>query len=386
MSAVQSASAGGTPSPWRLVNLALGIAALVKLASEFHLVAPLVPSRWLLAPWLTNASMTAVPTFAALLAKIGINLWLPASIFMVIFWLAGLHRKLGAPRVRFASAVLTLGWVIVFAAASAPLLARSQGAFAAVVVLAMFLAPAYAALGIALVVAAAVELAVMLRHSGSTQSRASVALLSWAVLPPLLSVVPMVLAPSNPIVESARENNEFASLCKDVGVQLTARPVAPVRSLAYDWDRQRFSERPFWDFVELDGKGQIQSYGSGPISLGAAGQQKKPTFEFTERPVGDRPGFPYAHFPVPNTGQAYGVKTLSADVLAFLDVDKPEELKKAPVQQGAVRYRLTLTDRRSGEILGVYTYVVDMVNKRACGTNMANAISQDAFIYDAINR
>jgi hypothetical protein len=210
--------------------------------------------------------------------------------------------------------------------------------------------------------------------------------LSWAVLPPLLSVVPMLLAPSNPIAESARENNEFASLCKDVGVQLAARPAVPVRSLAYDWDRQRLSERPFLDYFELDGKGQIQSYGSGPINLSSAGQHKKPTFEFTERPVGDRPGFPYAHFPVSGAGQAYGVKTLSADVLAFLDVDKPEELKKAPVQQGAVRYRLTLTDRRSGERLGVYTYVVDLVNKRACGTNIANAISQDAFIYDAINQ
>ena len=82
----------------------------------------------------------------------------------------------------------------------------------------------------------------------------------------------------------------------------------------------------------------------------------------------------------------YGVESLSADVLAYLDVDKPDEIRKAPINQGAIRYQLTLSDRRSGAILGVQTFVVDRINNRACGANVDKNISQEAFIYDAINR
>lgn len=78
--------------------------------------------------------------------------------------------------------------------------------------------------------------------------------------------------------------------------------------------------------------------------------------------------------------------TLSADVLLYFDANRPEEMRKATLYEGAVRYELTLTDRRSGAILGVQSYVVDRINGRACGTNVDGNISQDAFIYDAIHR
>jgi hypothetical protein len=69
-----------------------------------------------------------------------------------------------------------------------------------------------------------------------------------------------------------------------------------------------------------------------------------------------------------------------------MDVDRPEELHRAEGKQGLVRYELTSKDRRSGEIIGVRTYVLDRVNGRACGANASGIISQGEFIYDAIHR
>lgn len=201
-------------------------------------------------------------------------------------------------------------------------------------------------------------------------------------------------APNDPIALYTRETAEFSTLCKDVGVKLMEKPVVPVRSLAYDWDPQRMIGRPFVDRIEMDSNGRIGVIG-GFSKPNSAEAQKKIPFEFTESrrdPVRAgaatvNPSAPYYHFPdFSSTQPYYGVEKLSADVLAYLDIDKPDEMRKAPIRQGAVRYQLTLTDRRSGAVLGVQTYVVDRINNRACGANVDNTISQAAFIYDAIHR
>ena len=75
----QPEQVGPMPSSWRLVNLALGLAALLSFAGASGLLPSLVLSRWLLAPWFTTSSTAAVSSFAVLVARIGINLWLPAS-------------------------------------------------------------------------------------------------------------------------------------------------------------------------------------------------------------------------------------------------------------------------------------------------------------------
>jgi hypothetical protein len=139
----------------------------------------------------------------------------------------------------------------------------------------------------------------------------------------------------------------------------------------------------------VNSRGSISAYGDFPRP-NSAEAKKKLSFEFTEsrRDAGRsgaatiNPNATYYHFPESSSKQPfYGVDSLSADVLAFFDFNKLDEQRKAPV-----RYQLTLTDRRSGAVLGVQTYVVDEVNKRACGANIVNTISQAAFIYDAINR
>ncbi len=197
-------------------------------------------------------------------------------------------------------------------------------------------------------------------------------------------------APNDPLKLLNHETSEYISLCKEAGVKLLEKPVAPVRSIAYDFDPKRISGWSGASRVEVDEDGRTLRFGG--FSKLNAEKIKLASFEFTERRNGDgagratiNPSAPYCHFPS-NKKPYHGVEDLSADVLAFLDVDKPDEYKKAPISQGAIRYQITLTDRRSNSILGEQVFVVDRLNHRACGVNVANVISPSAFIFDAINR
>jgi hypothetical protein len=198
-------------------------------------------------------------------------------------------------------------------------------------------------------------------------------------------------APNDPIKLLARETPEFKALCRDVGVKLLKKPAAPVRSIAFDVDPKRISGWSGASRIEVDEDGRTLRFG-GFSKRNSTEATKVARFEFTERRAGDgagaatiNPSAPYYRFPAAQ--QPYhGVNELSADVLAFLDVDKPDEYRKAPIKQGAIRYRITLTDRRSGAVLGVQTYAVDQLNHRACGVNVDNVISPSAFIFDAINQ
>lgn len=198
-------------------------------------------------------------------------------------------------------------------------------------------------------------------------------------------------APNDPVKLLSHETPEFTALCKDVGVKLLAKPVAPVRSIAYDFDPKRISRWLDYWRVEVDEDGRTLGFG-GFSKRNSTEATKVARFEFTERRAGDgagaatiNPSAPYYRFPVAQQPY-YGVDELGADVWAVLDVDKPDEYRKAPIRQGAIRYQITLTDRRSGAVLGVQTYVVDRLNHRACGVNVDSVISPSAFIFDAINR
>jgi hypothetical protein len=181
-----------------------------------------------------------------MIARIGIDLWLPASILMAIFYLTGLHRKLGAPQGRLTSIGLGFLWIAHIIASFIPVLIGNHGeATGAVMLVAgMFLAPVYLAVVAAGVVAALHELVSLTGYRDLTPSRVPLTLLAWAVVPPLLSVIPLLLAPSNPLAQTLREAATFNRMCKDVGVRLLNKPAGPVRSIAYDWDPERLSGRP----------------------------------------------------------------------------------------------------------------------------------------------
>lgn len=198
-------------------------------------------------------------------------------------------------------------------------------------------------------------------------------------------------APNDPIKLLSHETPEFIALCKGVGVKLFEKPAAPVRSIAYDVDPKRVSGWSGASRVEVDEDGRTLGFG-GFSKRNSTEATKEASFEFTERRSGDgagsatiNPTAPYYRFPAAQQPY-YGVNELGADVRAVLDVDKPDEFRKAPIHQGAIRYQITLTDRRSGALLGVQTYVVDRLNHRACGVNVDRVISPSAFIFDAINQ
>lgn len=213
-------------------------------------------------------------------------------------------------------------------------------------------------------------------------------------IPPFLAfhrVESFKYAPNDPAKLLNHETPEFKELCKDVGVKLFEKPVAPVRSIAYDFDPKRISRWLDYWRVEVDEDGRTLGFG-GFSKRNSIEATKEVSFEFTERRAGDgagsatiNPTAPYYRFPAARQPY-YGVNELGADVRAVLDVDKPDEYRKAPIKQGAIRYQITLTDRRSGALLGVQTYVVDRLNHRACGVNVDGVISTTAFIFDAISQ
>ena len=383
-------------SSWRLVNLALGLAAVLSFAGASGFVPLIVPARWLLAPWFSPGAMASVPTLTILAARIGVNLWLIASVFMLLFWFLGLHRSATAPKSRWASIGLTLAWSGSIAFTFVPaMVGRGEAAGALMFVAGIILAPVYLVLTVIALASATIELRALFRHRESALQRVPAALLTWAIAPPVLSVLPLLFAPSNPLGTTSRASAQFAALCKDVGVRLMDEPAGPVRSIAYDWDSTQMRGWPMMvTRIEMDAQGKIVSYGGFP-ARDSDENKKKIDLEFTEsRPDPNssgratiNPNAPYYRFPAYRTGQPYhGVAALSADVLAFVKADNSDELRKAPRDQGAVRYVVTLTDRRSGASLGMHTFVVDQVNKRACGANVGNVISQNAFIFDAVNR
>lgn len=387
-------------SVWRLVNLALGLAALLSFVGAASGSSVLVPSRWILAPWFSASSMATVPDWIKFVVRIGVNLWLPASVLMILFALLGFHRKLDAPKSRFVGLRLACSWVahIVLSAGMFVLSNRyggSEASGAIGLVVGLVMLPIYFLLGALTFTAAASEIGAMWQFDDPSRARVPVALLSWATLPPAVSVLPLLLAPSNPLALTAQENAEYAQLCSTTGVRLMAKPAGSVRSIAYDWDPARYH----YDVFEyrLDPQGRLNySHVDRASSREVEAKKFLHKLDFRESRQSDychaqsEPRMPYAHCPIwygrpPPNAKYYAIDTFTADVLVYFDVNTADYLNNT-VNHGPIKFTIKLTDRRSGEQLGEMSYVVDRVNKRACGANVGTIISPEAFYYDATHR
>ncbi len=390
------------PSSWRLINLALASSSFLSLAGSLANLPLLKPSHWLLSQWHSQSSMNAVSPIASWAIHIGVDLFLPASVLIVVFLSMGSHRKLGVPEVKYTTVGLTLAWVIwlVFQVVTLFITnkyGRGENAALVMFVMGMYVAPLAGPFVLILILWSLLlswkEYKALYMHHVLSSPYIPVSLILWSIIPPVLLAIPALFDTSNPLIRTDKQNEFFSTQCQGVGVRLEERPIIPVRSLAYDWNPKKLSGRPAVERIEMDRWGRIRIFGGFP-KQNSEEQQQKPVFEFTEsRTPGHfgraavNPNAPYYHFPNINTNQPYyGVNTLSADVVAFIDVSKPEQLQKTFSQQGAVRYTITLTDQRTLQVLGVQNYVVDHMNKLACGANIGHTISQSVFIYDAINR
>ncbi len=387
-------------SPRRLLNLALGCSAVMSFAGAIGGPSWLAPGRWILAPWFSPASLETVPGAIKFMTKIGINLWLPASVLLLLFVLLGFHRKLDAPRPKRAALGLALAWIayIALTAFSFVLDAQvggSDAAGAVGLIAGLLMLPIVGILGACALLAAVAEIKTMWTFEEVTRPRLPVSLAAWAAIPPVLLIMPLWFAPSQPRALTARVNDEFEELCRTVGVRLLAKAAGPVRSIAYDWDRERMN-RPFPCYV-LDERGNFSSGNLtcwAPFIIYKDGQEL--VLDFIESRQDNycsaisEVRMPYAHCPSMRADvklklPRYAIDTFTADVLAYYEVDRPDS-KINNLHHGPVRFQITLTDRQSGDVLGEMAYVVDQGNRRACGGNMGNEINQDAFIWDAIHR
>lgn len=389
------------PSPWRLVTLALGMAAVLGFAASVSQVAALIPSRWIFTPWISHSGLQDVPAPIVFMAKIGVNLCLPASVLLFVFSLLGFHRKLYAPRKRIAIC-LTLVWVgyIAFVALLFWLNAEFGGSDASGamgLIFGLISLPIIGLLGAFGILAAMSEFSALWRHDDPTPRRLPIAVMMWAIVPPILLVLPLWFAPSQPRAITARVNQEFEALCQTAGVRLMATPAGPVRSIAFDWDPKRYSRRHSSSEYRLDQKGRLNSSGVDPSSYKVLSAKKLlHLLDFSESRQDDychatsTPRKPYAHCPsvranVQLKAPYFAIDAFTADALAYFDVDTADYLSNTN-NHGPLRFEITLTDRRSGELLGEMRYVVDLANRRACGANVGTIISHEAFFYDAIKR
>lgn len=174
---------------------------------------------------------------------------------------------------------------------------------------------------------------------------------------------------------------EFVTACKDAGVHILAAPNAPAHSIALDFSpRVRRDLNTHYGMKE---DGHILMYGTS-TGWGDWVPRRRGHTVFWE----DRNTSAAAHNRPPyirsrESGRNEPIDALTADVIVFADLSDPAELDKPVMNQGVVRYALTATDRRDGKLLGTMDYVVDMVNRRACGANTPGGIAMDTFMLQA---
>ena len=173
------------------------------------------------------------------------------------------------------------------------------------------------------------------------------------------------------------DSKAFTVECSKVEVKYIKPPTLPVHSIAYDWDT---TEAPsFVDYKIVNGT-RI----SGFINFGAPYNNSQ-HFDFIEtnhtQAIESKclsASFRYLRFPK-NAG-CYGAGQLTADILVKYKTTPLEPSKK----EGAIRYELTVSDRRNGYKLAYLRYVVDFKKQRACGLSGEGTLNDGQFIQKAI--
>jgi hypothetical protein len=170
------------------------------------------------------------------------------------------------------------------------------------------------------------------------------------------------------------------AMCKEADASFLRTPSLPVRSIAHDWNPAELPGGPFYGAYRITDDGRL---------LGASGFERDSYFDFVERrhsinTEGLSPQEKRQYVRFPRGGHFYAIDVFTADALIFHEVSDPEEMKRAPRMQRMVRYKVTVSDRRTGDTLATMIYWVDMLNQHACRANRPNLISVNAFVRDAV--
>jgi len=182
---------------------------------------------------------------------------------------------------------------------------------------------------------------------------------------------------SNSISIFTSDSDAFTNECKAAEMKYIKLPTMPVRSIAYDWDSK---DAP--SFVNYQTVYGTRISGLSYSSQPSINDQRiefieiKPTSNFGAPLLGA--GSKYLR--VPKMESFYGVDEFTADILVAYKTSPIEQSKK----DGAIRYELTVSDRRNGDKLAYLRYVVDVKKQRACGLTGKNIINDGQFIQKAI--
>jgi hypothetical protein len=171
------------------------------------------------------------------------------------------------------------------------------------------------------------------------------------------------------------DDRGFAKLCSAAETTFLRAPSQPVGSIAHDWDPRW--HRDAMAFV-WGTRGNISATG---FAAGLYGDD----IGFVEFPVREmQPGSTRFVRVTRGEYKSIPIPAITADVLVRYDASDYAELQKAPNQQGALRYSLSVTDRRDGQVLATMTYLYEGKAARACGANKSSDVDEGEFVRRAI--
>lgn len=198
-------------------------------------------------------------------------------------------------------------------------------------------------------------------------------------LPAAYAVALLVLVASSMFDALAPAPSTFEAACKDMGAQYLRSPTKPVRSIAYDWKDGDFP--PQIVYFGTASNGHLSDLNGG------LGFRLPAQIEFTEgkccrfegRPTTGA-GLPYIRRP--NSDAPYfGISELSADTLVMFSSSRVELLG---AQWSLIKYEVTVTDRRTGDILATLKYMLDSRRRRGCGTSANGVMDERGFVLKAV--
>ena len=169
----------------------------------------------------------------------------------------------------------------------------------------------------------------------------------------------------------------FTAECSKTEVKYIKSPTKPVRSIAYDWDSE---EAPsFITYTNInDSRISDLRYSSTP-------NVDDQRFDF----IIMKPNSNFGNFSS-DAASLYLIfpKNKVFWVTSNNNADISVKYKTSPIEQskkdGAIRYELTVSDRRNGEKLAYLRYIIDIKKQRACGLSGKGRVSDSQFIRKAI--
>jgi hypothetical protein len=169
----------------------------------------------------------------------------------------------------------------------------------------------------------------------------------------------------------------FTAECSKTEVKYIKSPSMPVRSIAYDWDSEEVPS--FITYTNInDTRISDLRYSSKP-------NVDDQRFDF----IIMKPNSNFGHF---SSGAALTYLIFPKNKVYWVtsnnNADISVKYKTSPIEQSkkdsAIRYELTVSDRRNGDKLAYLRYVVDVKKQRACGLAGTGRVSDSQFIRKAI--